>query len=194
MKLFEETITDFSKSQEDIEEYIKYFKRRKIDYTEDVLIKTIKNSKVKNEIFFSILALRNIGTDKSIPILKKSCFYKNQDSQSNSILTINQIAKETETEFYGNCLLDARYKQKGYALWALVANSNGNAIEQVTEFLQKQLKKQDDNMGYISTSICYLNRYKDYEPEINKIFEKVKKRFSKFNSNTQKYIESLEKI
>jgi len=94
------------------------------------------------EVYWAVLALRRYGTKKSIPVLKKLLYFPKQDVKACSILTIAQIAKETETEFYAEALSDPKYSEKGYALWAIFAVADNRAERAVTAYLKKNLSKK----------------------------------------------------
>ena len=58
-----------------------YFRKKKMAYTEDTMIEKLKNQNNKYEIRQAILALRKIGTIKSVEYLKNIVHYKNMDVQ-----------------------------------------------------------------------------------------------------------------
>lgn len=139
----------------------KYFKSRKIEYSEDALIHVLNNSKRRYDIYWATIALREIGTLKCIEPLKKLSSYPMQDVKCTSILTIAIIAGSGETSFYASALLDPKYKEKGYALWALLECGNALGVAAVIDHLNKTLKRHkkvdihDDELP----SIVFLSRF-----------------------------------
>jgi len=93
------------------------------------------------EVYWAILALRKYGTERSIPVLKKLLHFPKQDVKACSILTIAQIAGAAQSETYAKALLDPKYPEKGYALWAIHAAADERAIDAVAKYIKSNLSK-----------------------------------------------------
>lgn len=145
----------------------KHFKSRKIEYSEDALIHVLNTSDRRYDVYWATLALREIGTLKCIEPLKKLIFHSMQDVKCTSILTIAMIAGSDETPFYASALLDPKYKEKGYALWALLECGNSLGVAAVIAHLNKVLmrhKKKDIHDDELP-SVVFLSRFASSNPE-----------------------------
>lgn len=76
-----------------------YFHNEKIPFTEETMINCLKMKRNKHEIYWAVLALRMLGTQKAIQYLKEVSTYKNLDVQGASVLTIAYLAEDSENEF-----------------------------------------------------------------------------------------------
>ena len=52
------------------ETIIQHFKRKRINFDEDSLISVLQNSNKKYDIYWAVIGLRDVGTEKCIPYLK----------------------------------------------------------------------------------------------------------------------------
>ena len=144
-----------------------YFKSKKIEYSEDALIDVINHSTRRYDLYWASIALREIGTLKCIEPMKKLIFHPMQDIKCTSILTIAMIAGSDETLFYASALLDPKYREKGYALWALLEAGNVLGIDAVIQHLHKILARHknkdihDDELP----SVVFLSRFADSHME-----------------------------
>ena len=154
-----------------------HFQKKKKPYTEDTMIEILKNMDNKNEMWWAILALRKIGTKKSIKYLKDIVHYKYMDVQATSVLTIAKLAEGTENEFFGKLLLDKEFKQKTYAMTAIFYEANDKPLKYIIEYgidKIKNCKNMPDVGGLVLT---YLARYAPENEDCKKIFTKVNKDF-----------------
>ena len=126
---------------DDDDEMVKdYFKKSKKTYTEETMIDILKNQPNKYCLYWAILALRKIGTEKSIEHLKNVVHYKNMDVQGTSVLTIAKLANGQENEFLGKLLLDKEFKQKWYAMVAIFFKVNEKPLPYILEYGTKTIK------------------------------------------------------
>jgi len=147
----------------------RHFQRKKVDYNEDSLINVLLNEQSnKNDVWYAVLGLRDVGTEKCIPYLKKLATYPKQDVKDCSVITISHLVGVDETDFYIGLLQRKKYR-KGYPLLAILASADERAIEPVIDYLTPIYKKLSrptiwkDNGDFID-ALRYL--YKYYE--INK--------------------------
>ena len=133
--------TNFDINESTCESIRSCIRRKNFEWSEPFFLQVIGEPRNKMEVYWAVLALRRYGTKKSIPVLKKLLYFPKQDVKACSILTIAQIAKETETEFYAEALSDPKYSEKGYALWAIFAVADNRAERAVTAYLKKNLSK-----------------------------------------------------
>jgi len=166
--------TDFKPTKQNLTDYEKHFKRKKIAFTEDALIDTLLTSTSKYDTYWAILSLRALGTEKSIAPLKSVALSKSNDVQGTSVLTIGQLANGAENEFLGTLLLDKNFRQNFYALWGIFIHPNDKAIKQVGQFVVKSLKDIKKMSDSIPLALWYLDNYSDLSGNIEKKFAKVK--------------------
>jgi len=87
-----------------------HFRKRRLPMTEDGILDAIKAGLSKHDVYWGVLALRDIGTARSIPVLKSLLHYPMQDVKDCSLLTIAHIAGASETPFYVEALADRNAK------------------------------------------------------------------------------------
>jgi hypothetical protein len=129
-----------------IDEYSKevitsHFRRKRLVWSEDYFIQKLDNPGSKYDVYFATIALRDCGTEKCIPSLKAKIYYPMQDVKCTSLLTIAHIAREKESDFYAQCLLDTKYREKGYAMWAINDAADQRAVEAVCAYFEKNNNK-----------------------------------------------------
>lgn len=166
--------TDFKPTTQNLTDYEKYFKRKKISFTEEALIDTLLTSTSRYDAYWAVLSLRTLGTEKSIAPLKSVALSKWNDVQATSALTIGQLANGTENEFLGTLLLNKNFKQKYYAVWAIFVCPNDKAVEQMKQFVIKSVKDIKKMSDSIPLALWYLDKYTNINGEVEKKFAKVK--------------------
>ena len=105
-----------------------HFRRKNLEWTEDYFLNVLESSDRKRDVYWAVLALRDCGTARSIPHLVAKLNYPMQDVKCTSILTIAHIAGPAETELYARALLDPKYREKGYAMWAIRDAADERAV------------------------------------------------------------------
>ena len=116
-------------------------RHRDFSWTEDFFIGLIDRNESKMDVYWSVIALRNCGTERSIASLKSLSTHQSQDVKATAILTIARIARATETDYYAARLIDPSYRAKPFALWAISAYGDERAIPAVRNFIMKNKKK-----------------------------------------------------
>lgn len=128
-------INDISK-----EWMLKDFKKKKISFDEQSMISILED---ENSTFHlkqdAGIALREIGTKKSLNALKNCIHLGNKDLQAICILTIAQIGQSDFTEYILSLLNEKRI-QIAYVLWALFAIDDKKAISEVEKFVESRMK------------------------------------------------------
>ncbi|MFH7834647.1 hypothetical protein [Bacillus luti] len=158
---------------------IKHFKRKNKNFTYDeaTFITIIQNSNSsKNDVYFSVLGLRDVGTRKCIPFLKQLIEYPMQDVKDCSISSIAHIAGEDETEFYVS-VLERKGTRKDYPMWVIVEAANHQAIEAVIKYLESVYKKwRQPKCDYAGDAyldgLIYLSKHLKMNENIIHIFDK----------------------
>ena len=103
-------------------------KRADFAWSEEFFLRAIASARSKYDVYCSVLGLREVGTQRSIPVLKTLLSYPKSDVKSCAILTIAQIARVAETEYYAQTLLNPKYREKCYAMWAIEVAADERAI------------------------------------------------------------------
>lgn len=125
-----------------------YFRKRiGFEWNEEFFLGAISSARSKYDVYWSVIALRKVGTSRAIPYLKELILYPMSDVKSCAVLTISQIAKATETEFYAGTLLNPKYREKSFAMWAIEDAADERAIPAVVEYLKKNLGKIRSNFS-----------------------------------------------
>jgi len=169
----------FRNDKETEETITKHFKKRKkgFTYEEDTFIEIIqKPTSSKNDVYWSVLGLRDVGTEKCIPYLKQLIDYPMQDVKDCSILTISHIVGDEETEFYAS-VLEQKGTRKDFPMWAIVDSANSKAIGPVINYLEGVYKKwRQPKCDYAGDAyldgLIYLSRYIETNENIINIFDK----------------------
>ncbi|MFH0133070.1 HEAT repeat domain-containing protein [Variovorax sp. VaC1] len=126
-----------------------HFKKNKaFSWSEEFFLSTISTDKSKHDVFWAVLALRDCGTQKSLPALKALSRYPKQDVRDSAVLTIAQIAGATETPYFVQILEDPLSgRGRVYALWAIGVSADERALASVEKYVRKNKKKlQAENM------------------------------------------------
>jgi hypothetical protein len=161
------------------EAVIHHFKRRKkgFTYDEDTFIGIIQNPKSsKYDVYWSVLGLRDVGTEKCVPFLKQLQDYPMQDVKDCSILTIAHLVGSAETDYYVS-ILEQKGKRKDFPMWAIIDSANEKAIEPVLSYLEGVYKKwRQPKCDYAGDAyldgLLYLSKYIDGNVKIKEMFDK----------------------
>ena len=113
-------------------------RHKDLAWSEDCLLRLIIDRKSKMDVYWSALGLRNCGTSRSIQALKDLATHPVQDIKAVAMLTIAQVAGASESEYYAHCLVDPKYRAKGYALWAIGACGDGRALDAVHSYIKRR--------------------------------------------------------
>ena len=163
-----------------------YFVKTKRTYTEDTMIDILKTQPNKYALYWAILALRNIGTVRSIEYLKNVLHYNNMDVQGTGALTIAKLANGSENEFLGKLLLDKDFKAKWYAMVAIFYRANEKALPYVIEYGINRIKNCKNMPEVGELIITYLARFAPENEQCKKIFAKINKDFENLYPYAQK--------
>lgn len=153
-----------------------HFKRDNLIWSEHWFIKVIQTSDRKYDIYWSVLALRDCGTDSCVPILKNLLSYPMRDVKCTSLLTIAHIAGHNETVFYAETLLNKDYREKVYAMWAIKDAADNRAIDSVLEYLltnQSKWKNGAMPKDILPYALEYLSNFYDDDERLPKLFSEV---------------------
>ena len=165
-------------SLDEVNEFaIDYFKKKKMPYNEDTMIDCLKNQRNKYELYWAILALREVGTMKSVEYLKDIVTYKNLDVQGTSVLTIAKLANGTENGFLGQLLLNKDFRAKWYTTVAFNYKANNKAVPYALEYGLKTIKSSKNQPEVGVLIVEYLARFAPEDEQSKKIFARINKDF-----------------
>lgn len=132
------------------------------------------SSKKKDDVYYSVLALRYCGTKKAIPCLKKTLFHSMNAVRTASILTLGLLSGEKLTGFYVDLLNNPQYKEKSYVLLVIRDYADKTAIDAVLQYIEKNKKniksRQSTNNETVHAAM-YLNKYIHDYPEVESAFD-----------------------
>lgn len=131
----------FPASQLLMDSVSRHFRRRALQWTEDYFRAVLRNPSSKNDLYYAALALRSCGTMACVADLKNVLTFPNYDVQAVALLTIAHIAGRSETPLYIALLSHTRFRQKGYALWAIADAADERALDSVRAWLRKNRRR-----------------------------------------------------
>ncbi|TWF41590.1 hypothetical protein FHW36_103394 [Chitinophaga polysaccharea] len=103
----------------------------------------LKRTSNEYDVYYITLLLHKVGTQKSVPILRRLLEYQRQDVKSLAFATLADIEKEKEAMFYMRCLLRGQLKFE--AMEAIYKYADENAIQAVTTRITELLSKRRSN-------------------------------------------------
>ena len=162
-----------------------YFSSNKMSFTEETIINCLKMKRNKYEIYWAVLALRMLGTQKAIQYLKEVAAYKNLDVQGACVLTIAYLADGSENEFLASLLLNQDFKAKWYAVVAFNHKPDGKAVLYAIEYGLKTIKSSKNKPEAGSLIVEYLARYAPENELSKKIFARINKDFENLSPKEQ---------
>lgn len=154
-------------------------RRKRVEYSEDALLAVLEDGTDRNAVYWATIALRDVGTLRSVPALQGMLHYPMQDVKDCSVLTIAHIAGPSATEFYVHALRDKRMR-KLYPMWAIRVAADERAIDAVLEYVDRVLKRlerptpADPGDAYVD-GLEYLSRFFDKDSRIATVFARVRR-------------------
>jgi hypothetical protein len=124
--------------QETIE---RHFKRRQFRWDEDYFTSVLECPRSKHDVYWAAIGLRKVGTERSVPALRALFTFPMKDVKCVSILTIAHIVREKATLILSEALLDPKYPEKTYAMWAINDAADERAIPAVLEYFSRNKSK-----------------------------------------------------
>ena len=116
------------------------FKKRNISFDEQSMISILEDENSSYHLKQDAgIALREIGTKKSLKALENCIHLGKKDLQAICILTIAQIGKNDSTEFILSLLNEKRI-QIVFVLWALFAIDDKSALPKIEKCVESRMK------------------------------------------------------
>lgn len=156
-----------------------HFRKRRTPLTEDAVLDAIRAARSKYDVYWGVLALRDVGTTRSVPALKGLLDYPMQDVKDCSLLTIAHIAGASETPFYLEALA-RKGSRKAYPMWAIQVVADERAVPAVVDLVNAALRKAlrskaaDPGDAYVS-GLKYFARLGLERPEIQATLDLLRK-------------------
>jgi hypothetical protein len=165
----------FALTDEDWELVAAHFRRRHILPVEEELIRVLDDPKSKQDVYWAVIALRQVGSLRCIPALKAKLHYPMQDVKDCVLLTIAHLAGEAETPFYVHALEDKRTR-KSYPMWAIEVAGDERAVDPVARYVTGVLKKSPPpSAGFAGETyikaLQFLAQFRSERPELEAVFE-----------------------
>lgn len=165
--------------------------RKHVAYDEPSLIRVLDNLQSgRMQVYWAVGGLRDVGTQRCIPALKRMLHYPMRDVKDCSILTIAHIAGTTETPFYIDALRD-KNTQKAFPMWAIHDAADERAVPAVIEYLLQNRKPYDPNRTLVQTHMCgvaYLAKFNGSDARIEQIIRDFKSRWAALPSQEQRML------
>ncbi|WP_291921914.1 hypothetical protein [Chitinophaga sp.] len=146
---------------------------------EDWALSLLKRTSNEYDIYYITLLLHKIGTQKSVPALRRLLEYHRQDVKSLAFATMADIEKEKEAMFYQRYLLRGQLKFE--AMEAIYKYADEKAIQAVTARITELLSKRRSSArmtietvknGFtdLMLGMEFLFRFRTAKAEIKKTF------------------------
>ena len=116
-------------------------RHKEFSWTEEFFANLIDRSEARMDVYWSVIALRDCGSERSIPLLKGLATHTSNDVKATAMLTIARISRSAETEYYAMKLAEPSYRTKSYALWAIAAYGDERATDAVHQYVKKNIKR-----------------------------------------------------
>lgn len=119
----------------------RHFKKRQFRWDENFFLEVLERPRNKYDVYWAAIALRKVGTVKSVNPLRALLTFPMQDVKCVSILTIAHIMREQSTPISCLALPDPSYPEKTYAMWAINDAADARAVPAVLEYFSKNKSK-----------------------------------------------------
>lgn len=165
-----------------------HFRKKKLTWSEDEFLSVLQSTPRKYDALYAVIALRGCGTSRSIPTLREYLEHPMADVKVCSLLTIAQIAREKETQFYGETLISPTWRDKGYALWAIDDAADSRAVDYVLHYFNKNRSKFRRGLldvDIIQHGFSYLWRNRSESKEVQSFLADVVSDWSSIDEETR---------
>ena len=167
----------------------KHFRKRDFVWNEDFFLLVLNAPRSKHDVYWSVIGLRKVGSERSIPVLAKFLTYPMQDVKTVSILTIAHIGREKVTPLVAEALLNPRYREKAYAIWAIMDAADERAIPAVLEYFAKnRAKLSAGKLDAFADGFRYLVKFRHTAPKVATFIDQVPSYWNKLPQGTRQEI------
>jgi hypothetical protein len=159
------------------EEFIeRHFRRRQFRWDEEYFASVLDHPRSKHDVYWASIGLRKVGTERSVPRLRALFTFPMKDVKCVSILTIAHVAGERATPIFCEALLDPKYPEKTYAMWAINDAADERAVPAVLEYFKRNRSKLRNGKlcnGTIGDGMQFLARFANSHPDVRNFFDGI---------------------
>src|SRR5579862_5110738 len=116
-------------------------RRADFEFTEEYFLHVLRTPRNKMNTYWAILALGQIGTDKSIPALKEALLSRRVDTAMVAMTSLSYVAGKKATHTYTDALTGTWYRHKWSALYALQRTCDPLSFPKVSEWVKKKRRE-----------------------------------------------------
>lgn len=151
-------------------------KGRQFRWDEAYFLSVLEHPRSKHDVYWAAIALRKVGTDKSIEPLRALLTFPMQDVKCVAMLTIAHIARERATPILSHALLDPLYRERVYAMWAINDAADDRAVPAVLEYFSKNKSKMNKGQlknGTFVNGVEFLSKHAEKHPEAQSFLSSI---------------------
>ena len=164
----------------------RHFRRRGFVWSEDFFLSVLSAPRSKYDVYWSAIGLRKVGTNRSIPVLLGFLTYPMQDVKTVSILTIAHLGGASTTPLLADALLNPKYREKDYAMWAVRDAADERAIPAVLDYFAKnRAKLRAGKLGAFGDGLLYLSKFGNEVPAVRTFIDEVPTYWDKLPQGTR---------
>ena len=164
----------------------RHFRKRKFVWSEDFFLSVLNEPRSKYDVYWSALGLRKVGSPRSIPILVSLLTYPMQDVKCVAILTIAHIGGASVTPLLADTLVSPNYREKGYAMWAILDAADDRAVPAVLQYFSKnRAKLRAGKLDAFGDGTRYLAKFMNISAEARAFVEEIPTYWSRLPEGTR---------
>jgi hypothetical protein len=162
---------------EDIRETVRHhFRKKQLVWEEAYFVNVLQTSADKFDVYWSVIALRDCGTQACLQALQDKFTFPMQDVKCGAILTIAHIAGAEATPVFVDALVGTSFRDKGYPMWAIQDVGDERAVEPVLGYFKKnqaKLKSGKLTNNTLVDGLDYLAKYRATNAAVAGFFDEV---------------------
>lgn len=164
----------------------RHFRKRKFVWSEDFFLSVLNEPRSKYDVYWSALGLRKVGSHRSIPILVNLLAYPMKDVKCVAILTIAHIGGASVTPLLADALRSPDYREKGYAMWAILDAADDRAIPAVLQYFSKnRAKLRAGKLDTFGDGTRYLSKFMNSSADARAFVEGISTYWSRIPEGTR---------
>ena len=168
----------------------RHFRKRGFAWSEDFFLSVLNEPRSKHDVYWSALGLRKVGSPRCIPILVSLLAYPMKDVKCVAILTIAHIGGATVTPLLADALISPTYREKGYAMWAILDAADDRAISAVLQYFSKnRTKLRAGKLDAFGDGTRYLAKFTSSNAEARAFIEEIPNYWSRIPEGTRQEIQ-----
>ena len=158
-----------------------HFRKRAFFWNEKYFLSVIANSAKKHDAYWSAIGLREVGTQESLNVLQGLLTHPMKDVKCVAALTLAHVGRSQATEILGAALLDPKYPEKAYAMWAINDAADVRAVPSVVKYFVKnrsKIRRGELTNGTIVEGIQFLSKYSSSSEDARDFLAEFRSLFS----------------